>query len=139
MKATLIAPAIAVVLLAACAAAGYRSGCYEVLVGCLDVDLAGGSWSFGGLCIEKLHESCPDLKDFKFEAGVDRNGNGTLDPDERTIHIDDPNPGSVACAGAGAGELGPDDKGRKILYHYECSKGDESRPFVSKNGEKEVE
>lgn len=131
--------AVALATLAACATAGYRSDCYEVILGCLDVDLGGGSWSFAGLCIEKLHDSCPDLLDFDFEAGLDHNGNGRLDPDEKIIDVHEDHPGSSICAGAGGGELRPEDKGKKILYHYECFKEGQAGPLVSKSGDKEVE
>jgi hypothetical protein len=139
MKRKTCLSAVALALLAACATAGYRTDCYEVIAGCLDVDLGGGSWSFAGLCIEKLHDSCPDLKDFEFEAGIDSNGNGRLDPDEKVIDVSEDDPGRSICAGAGGGGLGPEDKGKKILYHYECGKVGQDGPFVSKSGDEEVE
>jgi len=124
----------------ACTAAGYKSDCYEVIAGSFDFDARTGQWSFGGLCIERLNPACPELVDFRFQAGVDDDGDGVLDPGERLIDVqeDDPQSNSV-CAAASAGNVGPGKKGKRILWHYECSKKGQPQPFVSKSGEVEID
>ena len=136
----LAALAWAAVATAACAAAGYRTDCYEVIAGSFDFDSRTGQWSFSGLCIRRLEPACEELKEFRFQAGIDADGDGVLDPSERLIDVHDANPQSdVVCAAATSGHVGPGQKGRRILWHYECSKGDEPQPFVSKSGEIEVD
>jgi len=138
--AKLAALALAAVATAACAAAGYKTDCYEVFAGSFDFDSKTGQWSFGGLCIERLTPACPQLREFRCQAGVDENGNGVLDPGERLIDVHDVNPQSNSvCAAATSGNVGPGKRGKRILWHYECSKGDEPHPFVSKSGEIEVD
>jgi hypothetical protein len=126
----------AAALTAACAAAGYQTDCYEVWLGSFDFSTKTGNWAFSGMCIERLDRDCPELKNFKFQAGLDNNGNGKLDSSETIINVDDDDPQSnKICTGALSGTVGPGKKGRRILWHYECAKGDETKPFVSKNGE----
>jgi hypothetical protein len=136
----LAALALAAALTAACAGAGYKSDCYEVWIGNFGFSAKTGNWSFAGMCIERLDRNCPDLKDFKFAAGVDHNANGVLDSGETMINVDDPDPQSnKVCAAAATGSIGPGKKGRKILWHYECKKGDETEPFVSNSGKIEAD
>jgi hypothetical protein len=131
----LAALALAAAATAACAAAGYKSDCYEVWIGGFDFNSKTGNWSFGGLCIERLDRDCPQLSNFKFSAGVDNDEDGVLDPGETLINVDEPDPQSNSvCAFATSGSVGPGKKGRRILWHYQCSKGSEPVPFVSNSG-----
>jgi len=142
VKATfkLAALALAVVAGAACAAAGYKTDCYEVFAGSFDFDSRTGQWSFSGLCIERINPACAELKEFRFQAGVDEDGDGVLDKSELLINVHDPDPKSNSvCAAATSGNVGPGKRGKRILWHFECSKGDEPQPFVSKSGEIEVD
>jgi len=130
--------ALFVLLLAGCATTvgAYSSGCYEVGAIELDIDAASGQWSVSAFCIHRLNDACPALKDFKFEAGVDANGDGTLQDSEKIVNVNDPNPtGNTVCAGAASGNIGAGNKGKKVLWNYSCKKGDEATPFISKSGD----
>jgi hypothetical protein len=136
----LAALALAAALTAACAGAGYQSDCYEVWIGTFDFSSKTGNWSFSGMCVERLDPDCPDLKDFKFHAGIDNNGDGKLGDDETIINVNDADPQSNSvCTGVLSGSVGPGKKGKNILWHYECSKEGETEPFVSNNGEIETD
>jgi hypothetical protein len=136
----LAALAFAAVASAACAAAGYRTDCYEVIAGSFDFDASTGQWSFSGLCIRRLEPACAELRQFRFQAGIDTDEDGVLDPSERLIDVNDADPQSdTVCAAATSGHVGPGQRGKRILWHFECSKGDEPQPFVSKSGSTQVD
>jgi hypothetical protein len=134
-------PAAALVLaLAGCAsmeAGSYRSDCISVTSGEIQIDCEGGTWSFGGVCARVRHSACPDIKRFVFQAGVDTNGNGTLEAGEKIIDVDDSTGGDDFCAGAADGSFAGR-AGEKLIVHFEVYVKGQDTPAVSKTDRKNL-
>jgi len=127
--------AVALVACSSIEIARYKSGCIEVTGGKISIDCDEGTWSFGGLCARVLHDACPDMTRFVFEAGIDANDNGQLDDGEAIVVVDDGEPGNEACVAAASGSTG--DAKHDFIYHYEVYVEGSDTPVVSKTEKQE--